>query len=403
MPTASHARPGSAGSSSPTQCRPANATKASSTLPRANHERQQRAARGGLAQPPGGRAGGAASVLTRRLPTAAITAALPVRPATKPWQPATSSTARRPAIAPGTTIRQPPGVRPSPRGGRSITRAATKTTSPRRFWAAVSAGPAASSISASRTCACGQASRSGSIVTARRSPGSSSPQPVLRAKWTVSEAAARTLASSASCEAGRARVEHDERPRVGLGDQLALHQPGAARDGRPVDARRGRALAVLAQAVDLGLGRGDQRGARVRARRPSPPPAVARTGSTRGSTSTSSACAPVEHALGEPERVAQHERRRRQHAPAAAPERHLDAHARARAPGGEPHRLGQQRLVDPARAAAAAGRAWPRSGPAAAPPRRRCARRSCGAIARPSAPSPIHAAAPAPSSTARRR
>ena len=49
--------------------------------------------------------------------------------------------ARRPATAPGTTSRQPPGVRPSPRGGRSTMRAETKTISPRRFCAAPSAGP----------------------------------------------------------------------------------------------------------------------------------------------------------------------------------------------------------------------------------------------------------------------
>ena len=39
-------------------------------------------------------------------------------------------------------------------------------------------------------------------MTARRSPGSSRPQPVRLAKCTVSDAAARTAASSASCDAG---------------------------------------------------------------------------------------------------------------------------------------------------------------------------------------------------------
>ena len=75
-------------------------------------------------------------------------------------------------------------------------------TSPRRFWAAASDGPARSSISAMRTCSAGQDSRSCSITDARRSPGISSEQPVLRAKWTASEDAARTAASSASGEAG---------------------------------------------------------------------------------------------------------------------------------------------------------------------------------------------------------
>ena len=86
-------------------------------------ERQRGAARGGGAQRGDRRAGRERAQAAP--PTAAMTAPLPVRPATKPWQPATSSTGLRPAIAPGTTSRQPPGVRPSPRGGRSITRAAT--------------------------------------------------------------------------------------------------------------------------------------------------------------------------------------------------------------------------------------------------------------------------------------
>ena len=126
----------------------------------------------------------------------------------------------------------------------------------------------------------------------------------------------------------RARVEHDQRPRVGLGDQLALHQPGAAGEGRPVDARGGRALAVRAQAVDLGLGGGGQRGAGVRVLGVLP----ARRGGDREDAREHEqlvGLAAGDHALGEPERVAQHERGRRQHAPAAAAEGDLDAHARA--------------------------------------------------------------------------
>jgi hypothetical protein len=105
---------------------------------------------------------------------------------------------------------------------------------------------------------------------------------------------------------------------------------------------------VLAQPVDLRLGGGEQRGARMRvdalaavggrAHREHPRQHQHLVGVGAG-----------QHALGQPERIAQHERRRRQRAPAAAAERDVDAHTRARAAGGEPHRLGQQRLVDPAR------------------------------------------------------
>ena len=315
-----------------------------------------------------------------RIPTgitrhASMAAAAPVRVVRKPWQPATSSTGRRFGSAPGITRMQPPGVRPSPRGGRSIGRAATSTTRPRRFWAATSDGPVDSSSSASRTCAAGQASRSFSITCARRSPGSSSEQPLRRAKCTVSEAAARTAPSSASCEAGRARVEHHERPRVGLRDQLALHQPVAAGERRPVDARGGRAGPVLAQAVELGLGGGDQRRAGVGRRGVAAAGGGADGQHARQHEDLVGAVA-GDHALGEPERVAQHERGRRQPAAPAAAEGDLDAHARGRPAGAEADRLGQQRLVDPAGRQRDPAGAWRGSGPRAAAPRARCGRRA---------------------------
>ena len=181
----------------------------------------------------------------------------------KPWQPATSSTGRRLGSAPGITRMQPPGVRPSPRGGRSSGRAATSTTRPRRFWAATSDGPVDSSSSASRTWAAGHASRSFSITCARRSPGSSSEQPLRRAKCTVSEAAARTAPSSASWEAG-ARGSSTTSGRESASEiSLRSIRPWPRASGRPVDARGGRAGPVLAQAVELGLGRRDQRRAGV--------------------------------------------------------------------------------------------------------------------------------------------
>ena len=85
---------------------------------------------------------------------------------------------------------------------------------------------------------------------------------------------------------------------------------------------------MLAQAVDLGLGRGDERGARVRV------DALAAAGGRAHRQHAREhehlvGARPGEHALRQPERVAQHQRRRREHAPAAAAESHLHAYARA--------------------------------------------------------------------------
>ena len=125
--SASQARNGSAGASSDIHRSPPIGQQRHEHGPAREQQRGARA-RGGL----GARRRGARGILASGerghvpLPaTAAITAPLPERPARKPWQPATVSTGRRPAIPPGTTMRQPPGVRPSPRGGRSTTRAAT--------------------------------------------------------------------------------------------------------------------------------------------------------------------------------------------------------------------------------------------------------------------------------------
>ena len=273
--------------------------------------------------------GGAVTVIQAPPATAAITAPLPARPPTKPWQPATCSTGRRPAIAPGIDEQAArPASGRARAAARSTTRAATYTTRPRRFWAEASAGPVCSSISARRTCACGQPSRSGSTTVARRSPGSSSAQPRRRAKCTAERGGGADRRVERLGRGGRARVEHDERARVGLRDQLALHQPRAARHARPVDAGGGRALDVLAQAVDLRLGGGDQRGAGVAG------------GDLAAVRRRPHRLDPRQHehlvhlgaghdALGEAEGVAQHEHGRGERPPPAAPERHLHAHARA--------------------------------------------------------------------------
>ena len=294
-------------------------------------------------------------------------------------------------------------MRPSPRGGRSSARAATKTTRPRRFWAADSAGPVRSSSSARRTCACGQAEQVG--LDRRRAAVARQQQRA--AGWRGEVHGQRRGGAHRGVERllrrRRARVEDDQRARVGLGDQLALHQPGAAGERRPVDARGGRALAVLAQAVDLGLGGGDQRRAGVRG------DAVA---AARGRADREHA-RQHEHLVGVRRPVTTRWARpngsRSTSAGGASTRRPRRANVTStrtrarRRPGGQPHGLGQQRLVDPAGRQRQAPALAPRSRTAAAPPRRRCARRAVRRIARaPRRRAPIQAAAPAPSSTQRR-
>ena len=292
---------------------------------------------------------------------------------------------------------QPPGVRPSPRGGRSIGRAATSTTSPRRFWAATSDGPVDSSSSASRTCAAGHASRSFSITCARRSPGSSSEQPLRRAKCTVSEAAARTAPSSASCEAG-ARGSSTTSGRESA-SEISLRSirpwPRATAGqwmreaGEPGRCSRRPSSSVSAAAISA---------ARAWAGVASPPPAVARTGSTRGSTRISSVPWPVTTRWASPNGSrstsaggASRRRPRR-------PKRDLHAHARGGPAGAEaaPARAAAARRSS--RAAAGSGRRVARmrtsSGCSSSTLRAPSSRLTCA----PHAPAPIQPAAPRPSS-----
>ena len=114
-------------------------------------------------------------------------------------------------------------------------------------------GPAPSSTSARRTCRCGQPVSVGSSAVGRRSPGSRSAQPPA---WPGRRTATRRRARRrrGPRAAGRARVEHDQRARIAVGAQAALHELAAAGQARPVDPRRGRALAVGAQAVEVDLG-----------------------------------------------------------------------------------------------------------------------------------------------------
>ena len=95
-------------------------------------------------------------------------------------------------------------------------------------------------------------------------------------------------------------VQHDQRRRVGVGHEPALHQLARPGHRRPVDARGGRALAIGPQARPARAPRRG-RGAGTpapwcsppgRALRPAPPPPAASTGSMRGSTISSSPPSP---------------------------------------------------------------------------------------------------------------
>ena len=134
----------------------------------------------------------------------------------------------------------------------------------------------------------GQPRRSGSTATGRVSPGSSSRQPPRRASSRVSDAVARTAASSSSsCR----RCAHRARSRGGPRHRRAAGaRPGPALGQRlPVDAGSRRARPVGPQPVDVD---GRQRlvgGAGVghRRRRRAGGAQAPATGSVRGSTSRS--------------------------------------------------------------------------------------------------------------------
>ena len=154
------------------------------------------------------------------------------------------------------------------------------------------------------------------------------------------------------------RVELGASPRAGL---MLLRAAKArallrGRDHALPDDVQELANVVLAQAVQLGLGGRDQRHPRVRRRGV----AAAGGGAHRQHARQHQqlvADGAGDDALGEPERVAEHERGRREPAAPAAAERDLDAYARRPAAGAEAHGLGQQRLLDPAwRQREAAGR-----------------------------------------------
>ena len=356
-----------AGSSSTIQCSAPKAASARKASPRAVGTGSV----GSLGQRARGRGGArGAHPATASIAAAAAGCAW----SRKPWQPATSNTARRFGSAPGTTSTQPPGVRPSPRGGRSIgargdehdEAAAVLRRDQRRADRLVDQrqphvrrrprqqvlldhvrAPVAGQQQ--RAAACG--ARSARTATRRRGPRCRA-RPATPGARGSSTTSGRESASEISLRS------ISPWPRATAGQWMRdAGEPGA----------------VLAQAVDLGLGGRDQRGAGVRGRRV----AAAGGGAHRQHAREHEDLVAVgagDDALGEAERVAQDERGRREPAPAAAPERHLDAHARGALAGAEAHRLGQQRLVDPAGRQRQPPGAWRGCAPPAAAPRARCAR-----------------------------
>ena len=340
-PSAYSARFGAAGSSSTIQCSAPKAASARNASPRAVGDRQRRVARE--------RArcrSGASAVLIRatachrrrragaRGQEALAAGDLEHRHGGSAASPGSRGCSRRACGRGRAAGGRSAAPRRAPRGRGGSARRPATARSPRRAAPAARARPATPRRSFSTTCA-------------RRSPGSSSEQPLRRAKCTHSEAAARTALSSASCDAG-ARGSSTTSGRESASEiSLRSIRPWPARDGGPVDARGGRAGPVLAQAVELGLGGRDQRHARVRGRRV----AAAGGGAHRQHARQHEhlvAGGAGHDALGEPERVAQHERRRREPAAPAAAERDLDAHARASAGRRGSARAREQRLVDPA-------------------------------------------------------
>ena len=143
-----------------------------------------------------------------------------------------------------------------------------------------------------------------------------------------------------------AGIEDDERARVAVGAQPALHELAAARQPLPEDARRRRAGPVGAQAVEIDLG-GDRRASS--ARRQSA--AVALAGRRHHllqawQDEQLGGLVGGHHAGGQPERVADHDPRRRQYLAPAPGEARADVHLGLAAPADQRRGLGQQVVVD---------------------------------------------------------
>ena len=145
---------------------------------------------------------------------------------------------------------------------------------------------------------------------------------------------------------GPARVEDDERARVAVGAQPALHELAAAGEPGPEDARRRRAGPVGPQAVEVDLG-GDRRA--PAARRQAGAVAFARRRDHLLQARQDQQLGGLvggHHPGGEAERVADHDPRRRQHLASAAREARADVDLGVPAAADHRRRCGQQVVLD---------------------------------------------------------
>ena len=151
---------------------------------------------------------------------------------------------------------------------------------------------------------------------------------------------------------GAGRVHHDQRGGVELRDEAALQHLAVARNGRPVDARGGRALPVCAQPVDLELGGGGVEPPPREARR-RPEPGLG-AGARAAASGSGHRLHPRKHehllpaaaldlARVEAHRVADHEQLGLEHPPSAPGEAHVDAEP-PRPAAGHRYRPAEQRL-----------------------------------------------------------
>ena len=132
----------------------------------------------------------------------------------------------------------------------AVTQSTAAPLNPERERGARRAGPRPRSS----TCASGQDRRAGSMVSGRRSPGSKQVTAAGTAELDAERGGGAHRPLPVAGVGPAARIEDDEGPRLAAGDQAPLDHLAGASHGRPVDPRRGAAVAVRPQTVDLELG-----------------------------------------------------------------------------------------------------------------------------------------------------
>ena len=275
-----------------------------------------------------------------------------------------------------TTKRAAAGRCLSARGARLRSAPVTHRTEPARGSSAPPWGALPASTSASRACSAGQEPRSRRDVD--RPPLARQQQRAAAlARQVHAQRRGRAHGHVERLLAGRrAGVEHDQRRGVEVGDQSPLDHLAGASDRRPVDARRWRALAIRAQAVDLELrGRGVEAPAAD-----ADVPAAAGTGDAAART----VAAGRDHRL---------DARQHEHLfPLAADDLALVQDAADRGSRAAPARAGAARDARSARRCAAAAPSAPRSAPSGRAAARSAPRRAGAAL--PSAPGSAAGTAP---------